>query len=125
MTYREQPAAFFNPYAMPIDTEVAIALLADLQIRRAIERGEFDDLPAAATRSISPTATTRIGGSRGSCGERASSYCRHRSSFARTTRRSTRESTGVRARTRFAARSRSSTDESSAPDTTCPVARHW
>ncbi|WP_136041641.1 MULTISPECIES: DnaJ family domain-containing protein [unclassified Microbacterium] len=47
MTYRQQPAAFFNPYAMPIDTEVAIALLADLQIRRAIERGEFDDLPGS------------------------------------------------------------------------------
>jgi hypothetical protein len=47
MTTPEQPAAFFNPYAMPIDTEVAIALLADLQIRRAIERGEFDDVPGS------------------------------------------------------------------------------
>jgi len=41
------PAAFYNPYAMAIDDEVAIALLADLHIRRAIERGEFDDLPGS------------------------------------------------------------------------------
>lgn len=45
MTDPEQPTFFFNPYAVPVDAEVAIALLADLQIRRAIERGEFDDLP--------------------------------------------------------------------------------
>lgn len=40
----ELPSRFFNSCAAPIDTEVAIALLADLQIRRAIERGDFDDL---------------------------------------------------------------------------------
>jgi hypothetical protein len=45
MTDPEQPTAFFDPYAVSLDAEVAIALLADLQIRRAIERGEFDDLP--------------------------------------------------------------------------------
>ncbi|WP_406249365.1 DUF1992 domain-containing protein [Microbacterium sp. M] len=43
----ELPSRFFNSYAAPIDTEVAIALLADLQIRRAIERGDFDDLPGS------------------------------------------------------------------------------
>jgi hypothetical protein len=41
------PPAFFNPYAIAFDEEVAIALLADLHIRRAIERGEFDDLPGS------------------------------------------------------------------------------
>ncbi|MGF0115244.1 DUF1992 domain-containing protein [Promicromonospora sp. Marseille-Q5078] len=41
------PTAFFNPYAVAIDEEVAIALLADMQIRKAIERGEFDDLPGS------------------------------------------------------------------------------
>ncbi|MCO7273337.1 DnaJ family domain-containing protein [Cellulosimicrobium cellulans] len=39
--------AFFNPYAVAVDQEVAIALLADLHIRKAIERGEFDDLPGS------------------------------------------------------------------------------
>lgn len=38
---------FFDPYAVAIDEEVAIALLADLHIRNAIERGEFDDLPGS------------------------------------------------------------------------------
>lgn len=47
MTDPGQPTSFFNPYAVSIDSEVAIALLADLQIRRAIERGEFDDLPGS------------------------------------------------------------------------------
>ncbi|MEL7977816.1 DUF1992 domain-containing protein [Isoptericola sp. F-RaC21] len=47
MTDQHPPAAFFNPYAVAIDDEVAIALLADLQIRRAMERGEFDDLPGS------------------------------------------------------------------------------
>ena len=47
MTDAEQPAAFFNPYAFSVDAEVAIAMLADLQIRRAIDRGEFDDLPGS------------------------------------------------------------------------------
>ncbi|QJW35646.1 DUF1992 domain-containing protein [Cellulosimicrobium protaetiae] len=41
------PSAFFNPYAVAVDDEVAIALLADLHVRRAIERGEFDDLPGS------------------------------------------------------------------------------
>ncbi|MCK9796126.1 DUF1992 domain-containing protein [Isoptericola sp. 4D.3] len=41
------PAAFFNPYAVAIDDEVAIALLAEMHIRKAIERGEFDDLPGS------------------------------------------------------------------------------
>jgi hypothetical protein len=41
------PPALFNPYAVAIDDEVAIALLADMHIRRAIERGEFDDLPGS------------------------------------------------------------------------------
>lgn len=41
------PPAFFNPYAVAIDDEVAIALLADMHVRRAIERGEFDDLPGS------------------------------------------------------------------------------
>ncbi|KGN37755.1 DUF1992 domain-containing protein [Knoellia subterranea] len=39
--------AFCNPYAFSIDTEVAIALIAEMQIRRAIRRGDFDDLPGA------------------------------------------------------------------------------
>lgn len=43
----ELPAAYFNAYAVPIDSEVALALLAEMQIRRAIKRGEFDDLPGA------------------------------------------------------------------------------
>lgn len=47
MTHPELPTAFFNPYAVSLDAEVAIALLADLQIRRAIDRGEFDDLPGS------------------------------------------------------------------------------
>jgi hypothetical protein len=41
------PPAFFNPYAVAIDEEVAIALLADMHVRNAIERGEFDDLPGS------------------------------------------------------------------------------
>lgn len=43
MTNQELPA-FFNPYAFPIDSDVTFALMADAQIRRAIERGAFDDL---------------------------------------------------------------------------------
>jgi hypothetical protein len=39
------PPAFFNPYAVAIDEEVALALLADMHVRKAIERGDFDDLP--------------------------------------------------------------------------------
>ncbi|MFF2268176.1 DUF1992 domain-containing protein [Cellulosimicrobium cellulans] len=41
------PPAFFNSSAVAIDDEVAIALLADMHVRRAIERGEFDDLPGS------------------------------------------------------------------------------
>ncbi|MDQ0642017.1 DnaJ family domain-containing protein [Microbacterium murale] len=41
------PLRFCNPAAFAFDTEVAIALIADMQIRRAIERGEFDDLPGS------------------------------------------------------------------------------
>ncbi|MFE5340973.1 DUF1992 domain-containing protein [Isoptericola sp. NPDC056578] len=47
MTEPSVPPAFFNPYAVAIDDEVAIALLAEMHIRRAIERGEFDDLPGS------------------------------------------------------------------------------
>ncbi|WP_349426916.1 DUF1992 domain-containing protein [Microbacterium sp. LWS13-1.2] len=41
------PLAFFNPAAIAFDTETMIALIADMQIRKAIERGEFDNLPGA------------------------------------------------------------------------------
>ena len=41
------PLTFYNPAAFAFDTEVAIALIADMQIRKAIERGEFDDLPGS------------------------------------------------------------------------------
>jgi hypothetical protein len=37
----------FDPYAVVIDDQVAIALLADHQVRKAIARGEFDDLPGS------------------------------------------------------------------------------
>ncbi|KZM76738.1 DUF1992 domain-containing protein [Cellulosimicrobium cellulans] len=47
MTDPHPPPAFFNSSAVAIDDEVAIALLADMHIRRAIERGEFDDLPGS------------------------------------------------------------------------------
>ncbi|GGU20611.1 DUF1992 domain-containing protein [Nocardioides albus] len=36
-----------DPYAVAIDEGVAVTLLADLQVRRAIARGEFDDLPGS------------------------------------------------------------------------------
>jgi len=41
------PLIFYNPAAFAFDTEVAIALIADMHIRKAIERGEFDDLPGS------------------------------------------------------------------------------
>lgn len=41
------PLVFFNPAAIAFDTETMIALIADMQIRKAIERGEFDNLPGA------------------------------------------------------------------------------
>jgi hypothetical protein len=47
MTDPHPPPAFFNPYAVAIDEEVALALLADMQVRKAIERGDFDDLPGS------------------------------------------------------------------------------
>ncbi|MDF2808466.1 MAG: hypothetical protein K0S43_3412 [Cellulosimicrobium sp.] len=47
MTDPHPSPAFFNFYAVAIDDEVAIALLADMHIRKAIERREFDDLPGA------------------------------------------------------------------------------
>lgn len=47
MDDQERPEAFYDPCAFAIDDGVAIALLADLQIRRAIARGEFDDLPGS------------------------------------------------------------------------------
>ncbi|MFD7025254.1 DUF1992 domain-containing protein [Promicromonospora sukumoe] len=47
MADQHPPPEFFNPYAVAIDEEVAIALLADMHVRRAIERGEFDDLPGS------------------------------------------------------------------------------
>ncbi|WAC54251.1 DUF1992 domain-containing protein [Gordonia sp. SL306] len=39
------PLTFCNPSAFVFDSETAIALLADVHIRKAIERGDFDDLP--------------------------------------------------------------------------------
>lgn len=42
-----QASALHDPYAFAIDDAVAVALLADLQVRRAIARGEFDDLPGS------------------------------------------------------------------------------
>lgn len=36
-----------DPYAFAIDAAVAVALLADFQIRKAIARGDFDDLPGS------------------------------------------------------------------------------
>ena len=38
---------FYDPAACAFDTEVALALIADMRIREAIERGEFDDLPGS------------------------------------------------------------------------------
>ncbi|MVA76015.1 DUF1992 domain-containing protein [Auraticoccus sp. F435] len=41
------PLSFYDPAAFALDAEVTIALLADLKIREAIARGEFDDLPGS------------------------------------------------------------------------------
>ncbi|WP_114559371.1 DnaJ family domain-containing protein [Desertihabitans aurantiacus] len=41
------PLSFYDPVAFTYDSEVTIALLADMMIRAAIERGEFDDLPGS------------------------------------------------------------------------------
>ena len=47
MAEHELPSSFYNPAAFAFDTETMIALIADMQVRKAIERGEFDDLPGA------------------------------------------------------------------------------
>ncbi|MEU6133335.1 DUF1992 domain-containing protein [Nocardioides sp. NPDC047086] len=36
-----------DPYAYAIDHAVAVALLADFQVRKAIARGDFEDLPGS------------------------------------------------------------------------------
>lgn len=36
-----------DPYAFAIDDAVGVALLADFQVRKAIARGDFDDLPGS------------------------------------------------------------------------------
>lgn len=43
----DQPLTFYNPAAIQFDADVVISLLADMHIRKAIERGEFDDLPGS------------------------------------------------------------------------------
>jgi Domain of unknown function (DUF1992) len=43
----EPPLTFYNPAAFAFDTEVVIALIAEMRIRKAIERGEFDNLPGS------------------------------------------------------------------------------
>ncbi|MFE5292477.1 DUF1992 domain-containing protein [Isoptericola sp. NPDC056618] len=47
MSDEQPPAAFFDPYAVAVDDEVAIALLAEMHLRKAIDRGDFDDLPGS------------------------------------------------------------------------------
>ncbi|WP_150463109.1 DnaJ family domain-containing protein [Nesterenkonia ebinurensis] len=47
MNYWPPPARFCEPAAFAVDIEVTIALMADYQIRKATERGEFDDLPGS------------------------------------------------------------------------------
>jgi hypothetical protein len=39
------PLPFYDPAAVAFDTDVAMGLLAEMQIRKAIGRGDFDDLP--------------------------------------------------------------------------------
>ncbi|MGO3151827.1 MAG: DUF1992 domain-containing protein [Galactobacter sp.] len=41
------PAAFYDPCAISFDPGMMISLIADVQIRKAIERGDFDNLPGA------------------------------------------------------------------------------
>ena len=41
------PLRFCNPAAFAVDSELAIALIAEAKICRAIERGEFDDVPGS------------------------------------------------------------------------------
>jgi hypothetical protein len=45
MADRDRTPLLHDPYAIAYDDTVGIALLADLQVRTAIARGEFDDLP--------------------------------------------------------------------------------
>lgn len=47
MTEHALPNSFYNPSAFSFDTDVVIALIVDAQIRKAIERGDFDNLPGA------------------------------------------------------------------------------
>lgn len=42
-----RPRGLFDPAAVAFDPEVEIALIAEARIRRAIDRGEFDDLPGS------------------------------------------------------------------------------
>lgn len=55
MNSREPPTAFYNPAAFEIDSEFIIAMMADRQIRRGIERGEFDNLPGSGKPLDLPT----------------------------------------------------------------------
>ena len=41
------PLTFYNPAAIAYDTELVIALIAEMRISKAIERGEFDNLPGS------------------------------------------------------------------------------
>jgi len=43
----QRAGVLHDPYAFAVDDAVAIALLADRQVRKAIARGEFDDLPGS------------------------------------------------------------------------------
>ena len=47
MTEQEPPLRFYNAAAIVFDADVTIALIADMRIRKAIERGEFDNLPGS------------------------------------------------------------------------------
>ena len=47
MTEQEPPLTFYNPAAIVFDADVTIALIADMRIRKAIEQGEFDNLPGS------------------------------------------------------------------------------
>ncbi|MFT3889372.1 MAG: DUF1992 domain-containing protein [Arachnia sp.] len=47
MAQQEPHLRFYNPAAIVFDTDVTIALIADMRIRKAIERGEFDNLPGS------------------------------------------------------------------------------
>ncbi|WP_134324731.1 DUF1992 domain-containing protein [Cumulibacter soli] len=47
MNGREPPSVFYNSCAFEFDSEFLISVMADMQIRRGIERGEFDNLPGS------------------------------------------------------------------------------